>query len=328
MTYVTQRCQRSPAPAQKVTTAEIRRTTMFPQSNKHYPPLAPEVFAELGKWPGAPSLAVVGEEGILGCHDTGKVYRIASVTKLLTSLTVLSAVEERVISLDDAAGPAGSSLRHLLSHASGVGFDDDQIRAKPGARRIYSNTGIDLAAAYLSARSGKSFEDEMRTRVLEPLDMYRTVLAGPPAKGGLAPITDLALLARELLRPRVFSDAIIEQMSSLTYAGLPGFLPGFGYHSENTWGIGAEIRGTKDPHWTSTHNSPATFGHFGMAGSFLWVDREAKLACTALSTVDFGEWALTVWPATSTAVLNSYRRPPGTPEGARPHSSDTSGRAT
>ena len=279
---------------------------MMALNHNDYPDLANDIDLQLQNWPGDPSLVAVGAHGILGCRDTGRVYRLASVTKLLTALTILSAADEGTVSLEDPAGPPGSSLLHLLSHASGVGFDDGQVRAPAGSRRIYSNTGIDLAAAHLAHRSGKSFSDEMRIRVLDPLGMYRTQLVGPPSKGGEGTITDLALLAQELLHPEVFPAARISSLSSLAFPGLGGFLPGFGYHTDNGWGTGAEIRGHKSPHWTSPENSAATFGHFGMAGSFLWVDRQAGLACAALSTTDFGEWAPVSWPGTSTAVLHAY----------------------
>lgn len=288
-------------------------------NDKDFPRLGKAVSLQLQNWPGDPSLAVVGKDGVLGCQDSGRVYRLASVTKLLTALTVLS-VDEGIISFDDPAGPPGSSLLHLLAHASGVGFADKQVRAPAGGRRIYSNTGIDMAANHLASRSGNHFCDEMRTRVLEPLGMHNTKLTGVPSKGGEGTITDTARLAWELLKPTVFPQARIDVLSSLAYPELAGFLPGFGYQVENDWGAGAEIRGNKSPHWTSPENTPATFGHFGMAGSFLWVDREAGLACTALSTVDFGEWAPVAWPDTSTAVLHTYaqtQQPPMSAAGIR-----------
>lgn len=281
--------------------------------DKSFPVLAPEVLLELQRWPGDPSLAVVGEGGVLGCRDTGRVYPLASVTKLLTALTVLSAVDDGVVALDEQAGPPGSTLLHLLSHASGIGFEDDRVMRPAGSRRIYSNAGIELAAAHLESRGGKVFRDEMRIRVLEPLGLHETDLTGPPSKGGVGTIADLALLACELLKPVVFPQARIDVLSSLVYPGVSGFLPGFGHQAENDWGAGAEIRGRKSPHWTSPENSPSTFGHFGMAGSFLWVDPDAKVACTALSTVQFGQWAPAVWPATSSAVLRAYQRAHGHP---------------
>ena len=48
----------------------------------------------------------------------------ASVTKLLTGLAALVAVEEGIVDLDEPAGPPGSTLRHLLSHASGLPLND------------------------------------------------------------------------------------------------------------------------------------------------------------------------------------------------------------
>ena len=271
-----------------------------------YPALANGVALKLQSWPGDPSLVAVGADGILGCRDSGRLYRLASVTKLLSALTILSAADEGVVSLNDQVGPPGASLLHLLAHASGVGFDGGKVRTSPGVRRIYSNIGIDLAADHLGAQSGNDFRHEMRTRVLEPLGMHNTDLTGAPSKGGEGTIPDMARLAQELLKPRVFPQARIDVLSSLAYSGLGGILPGFGYQAENDWGAGAEIRAFKSPHWTSPENSPTTFGHFGMAGSFLWVDREAGLACAALSTVDFGEWSLVSWPETSTAVLRTY----------------------
>jgi CubicO group peptidase (beta-lactamase class C family) len=276
-------------------------------NNANWPPLTRELREYLQTWPGDPALAVVGQDGLIAGHDTGRPYRLASVTKLLTALTVLDAAETGEISLGDQAGPTGASVLHLLAHASGVNFEDGRAKAAVGSRRIYSNAGIDLAAEHLTAATGKDFKDEMWDRVLEPLGMLHTSLRGAPSKGAEGTITDIALLAHELLRPTKFAGPV-EKLASLAYPNLSGFLPGFGHHPNNDWGAGAEIRGTKSPHWTSPNNSPGTFGHFGVSGSFLWVDRDAGLACAALSTVDFDTWATRMWPETSTLVLRSYSR--------------------
>jgi len=50
-------------------------------------------------------------------------------------------------------------------------------------------------------------------------------------------------------------------------------------------------------------NSAATFGHFGGAGTFLWVDPEVGVALAVLTDRPFGPWALTAWPSLSEAVL-------------------------
>jgi CubicO group peptidase (beta-lactamase class C family) len=89
----------------------------------------------------------------------------------------------------------------------------------------------------------------------------------------------------------------------VAYPGLDGVLPGYGRQSPNDWGLGCEIRGTKDPHWTAAANSPPTFGHFGQSGSFLWVDPDAGVACASLADTPFGPWAVAAWPRLSAAVL-------------------------
>jgi CubicO group peptidase (beta-lactamase class C family) len=83
-------------------------------------------------------------------------------------------------------------------------------------------------------------------------------------------------------------------------------LPGFGSQDPNDWGLGFEIRATKSPHWTGAANSPATFGHFGQSGTFLWLDPEAHLALVVLTDRDFDDWARTAWPALSDAVLAAH----------------------
>ena len=81
-------------------------------------------------------------------------FRWASVTKLLVALAALDAVQRGLLDLDEPAGPPGSTVRHLLSHASGLAFDSDAVLARPGTRRIYSNRGIEIVAGLVAARSG------------------------------------------------------------------------------------------------------------------------------------------------------------------------------
>jgi CubicO group peptidase (beta-lactamase class C family) len=83
-------------------------------------------------------------------------------------------------------------------------------------------------------------------------------------------------------------------------------LPGFGRQQHNDWGLGFEIRDAKAPHWTGTGNSPATYGHFGRSGTFLWVDPAARLACVVLTDREFDDWAKQAWPALSDAVLAEH----------------------
>ena len=93
---------------------------------------------------------------------------------------------------------------------------------------------------------------------------------------------------------------------TVQFPGLPGLVPGVGRYDDCPWGLGTEIRGTKQPHWTGTRNSPDTFGHFGGTGTLLWVEPGAHVACIALTDRPFNDWsaqALQLWPALSDAVL-------------------------
>ena len=220
-------------------------------------------------------------------------------------MAVLIAVEERAVDLDEPAGPAGSTVRHLLAHASGYDFDSGRVIAAPGTRRIYSNTGYEAVAAHLEARTGIAFETYLREAVLDPLTLHRTRLDGTAAAGLLGPLADLLAVAAELLRPTLLSDVSVELMRTVAFPGLDGVLPGFGRQSPNDWALGCELRDGKSPHWTGSRNSPATFGHFGGAGGFVWVDPVADLACGSLSDREFGDWAVAAWPALSDDVLAS-----------------------
>ena len=269
-----------------------------------------DLRAEVTDWPvGRVAVAVVGPEGVLDRFETdggNDTFWWASVTKLMTALTVLDACADETLTLDLAVGPPGATVAHLLAHASGLPFEEGAPVSAPGSERLYSNYGFEVVAAALAERAGGPFYDELQGRVLAPLGMTRTVVDGSAAKDAAGPLDDLIKLANEFLRPTVIGPEIVKWATSLAFPGLSGFVPGFGRHRSNDWGLGCEIRDHKSPHWTSPNNSPETFGHFGQSGSFLWVDPRAQLACVSLSDTRFGPWARTAWPRLSTAVLRSY----------------------
>jgi CubicO group peptidase (beta-lactamase class C family) len=271
-----------------------------------------DLTALVANWPvETVSVGVTGPDGTLGlAGDPEWVTRIASVGKLLVGLAALVAVEEGTVELDEPAGPPGSTVRHLLAHASGLAFDADRSIALPGRRRIYSNTGIERFADHLTARAGMAFEEYLKLGVLEPLGMAHTKLRGSPAHAVWSTVSDLLALCRELLRPTLVSATTLADATRPHFPDLAGVLPDVGRFDPNPWGLTFEIRDDKRPHWTGLRNSPATFGHFGGSGSFLWVDPEARLATVALANEDFGPWALEAWPKLSDAVLERHA-PPG-----------------
>jgi CubicO group peptidase (beta-lactamase class C family) len=270
------------------------------------PPQPLDLEAELADWPGhAPAgAAVVGPEGVLAMHNAGRSYRWASITKLLTALVVLDAAERGEIDLDEPAGPPGSTVQHLLAHASGLAVEDDRTLAPPGRRRIYSNRGYEVLAAHAEERLGGAFSSLLAQRVLDPFGMLSTW----PAHGARGTVGDLAILAHELLRPQAIPGGRISAAAAVAFPGLSGVLPGYGRQEPNDWGLGFERRGRKQPHWTGPATSPETFGHFGQSGAFLWVDPAAGLACVAAADTAFGPWAADRWPRLSAAALEHYGR--------------------
>jgi CubicO group peptidase (beta-lactamase class C family) len=235
--------------------------------------------------------------------DTQERFAWASVTKLLTAGATLVAAEEGIVGLDEAAGPDGATVRHLLAHASGLPLDGDVPIARPGERRIYSNTGYEILGALVAERAQMPFADYLRAGVLAPLGMAGTELDASPASGASGPLDDLVAFGRDLLAPSFLARETLAEATSVAFAGLAGVLPGFGRQEPNDWGLGFEIRDEKSPHWTGRKNSPRTFGHFGRSGTFLWVDPDAGLACACLTDLEFGDWSSEAWPALSDDVL-------------------------
>ena len=122
------------------------------------------------------------------------------MTKPVIALAALVAAEEGTIDLDEPAGPPGSTMRHLLAHASGLPFEAGPPIAKPGTRRIYSNAGFEEAAERVAVHAEMPFGEYLQKAVLGPLGMT-AVLRGSPAGGLHGTLEDLVLLARELLAP-------------------------------------------------------------------------------------------------------------------------------
>lgn len=264
-------------------------------------------LAAASGWPAATSsLAVVDPDGqVAHWGPTSHRFALASVTKLFTAYAALIAVEEETLDLDEPAGPPGSTVRHLLAHASGLG-PDSGVLAPVGTRRIYSNAGFDALAGHLAERSGMTAIDYVAAAVFHPLGLADTKFTGPSLAHGMSStVHDVARFARELLSPTLLASETLVAATTAQFPGLAGVLPGYGSMSPNDWGLGLELRSAKDPHWTGRTNSTSTYGHFGRAGTFLWVDPDRRLALVALTNKVFGEWAKTAWPEVSDAVIAS-----------------------
>ncbi|WP_319446420.1 MULTISPECIES: serine hydrolase domain-containing protein [unclassified Mycobacterium] len=265
----------------------------------------------IADWPvPTAAAAVVAPSGIVAeFGDTGRRFALASVTKPLVARAVQVAVEEGVVELDTAAGPPGSTVRHLLAHASGFSMKTAAVQAQPGQRRIYSNYGFEVLAETVQQASDIEFGAYLREAVFEPLDMVSSSLAGGNEAAGFGAqscVADLAGFAGELLRPTLVSPQLHAEATTVQFPGLAGVLPGFGVQRPNDWGLGFELRNGKSPHWTGSLNAGSTFGHFGQSGTFLWVDPTVDLALVVLTDRDFGDWTYPLWPALSDGVLREF----------------------
>lgn len=143
--------------------------------------------------------------------DARTSFRIGSMTKLVTALGVLSAVDDGLLELDapiseivpdlSLEGPElqGLTLRRLLSQQSGLrdyleidGPRHDEALAEfvagpelarnvgfsnpPGAFWNYSNPNYYLAGRALEAATGRTYRDAIDERVFGPLQMDRSFL--------------------------------------------------------------------------------------------------------------------------------------------------------
>jgi len=137
------------------------------------------------------------------------VFRIASITKPFTATLAMTLVQDGLLALDEPppGTPVEATVRQLLSHQGGlasewpepidavVGEDDDallrltrgepaRLPVGPGELFSYCNVGFWFVAAAIARVLGTTFEQAMRTRVLEPLGLTSTGFeAAAPASG-------------------------------------------------------------------------------------------------------------------------------------------------
>jgi CubicO group peptidase (beta-lactamase class C family) len=126
------------------------------------------------------------------------VFRIASITKPFVATLAMTLVQDGLLALDEPpqGSPVNATVRQLLSHQGGlapewpapldeIGDGDDsllrlcegepeRLPVGPGELFSYSNVGYWLVGAAVARASGTTFEEAMRDRVLEPLELRAT----------------------------------------------------------------------------------------------------------------------------------------------------------
>lgn len=265
----------------------------------------------IAAWPVPEVSAAVlrGGEVVATAGDTERVQRLASISKPMTAWATLVAVEEGIVDLGEPVDDRGATLRHVLAHAAGYPFDGTTPIAAPERRRIYSNSGIEIAAEVVADAAEMPFERYLHEAVFGPLGMAAATLHGSPAHQVRASLADVVRFTAEVMRPTLVSDGSAVDAQRIHYPDLAGIVPGVGRYERCPWGLGFEVRGDKQPHWTGATNSPRTFGHFGGSGTMFWIDPDLDLATIALADRPFDEWsedALRAWPELSDAVIAEF----------------------
>jgi CubicO group peptidase (beta-lactamase class C family) len=150
----------------------------------------------------------VRDLGLAETVERETVFRIASITKPFVATLALTLVQEGLLSLDEP--PPGTqvdaTVRQLLSHQGGLAhewpepldsfgdWEDGLVRIAarkpehlpvgPGELYSYCNVGFWLVGAAIARVSSTTFEEAMRTRLLEPLGLRSTGFeAQSPARG-------------------------------------------------------------------------------------------------------------------------------------------------
>ena len=141
--------------------------------------------------------------------------RFASITKALTAVALLRAVDRGVLSLDDRLvewlpefnGDVHVTVRHVAAHVS---------EGIPGTEYVYgSSRYARLAAVLTKAFKAKRFEDVLREEVLTPAGMTWRDSPHLGAHAGLvSTVRDMALFVQALQNDRLLSPGHFENMTT------------------------------------------------------------------------------------------------------------------
>jgi len=156
-------------------------------------------------------------------------FGIASLTKTFTAMLILQLAEQGLIQLDDPLskhlpgiviereklGSIPVTVRHLLSHTSGIKDYGQQIRAELNSRPIYipkqvipagynyrySNRGYVLLKHLIETVTDKSYSENLKNRIFIPLEMTSSNGDHSNGTGGITTtVADLSNYAAMLIQ--------------------------------------------------------------------------------------------------------------------------------
>lgn len=216
------------------------------------------------------------------------------------------------------------------------------LKSAPGKELRYSNAGFGVLARVGEVVSERPFWDLAEDKMLRPLGL-EDIVANPSGSvvervalladttnpdselesyngaywrslalpwGGLfGSPRDVVRFAASFLPSgeQVLSEASVREMIRDQTNGVPGGVESAKVRWDaGRWGLGWEVKGDKRRHWTGDLTSPATFCHFGHAGTLLWGDPERDLALAVFvnrAVTHMWGFILTRWARLSNAVV-------------------------
>lgn len=214
-----------------------------------------------------------------------------------------------------------------------------KLERTPRTRVVYGNVGYGLLAMVAERAAQARFRDVLQRLVLKPLGIegylgdepprapvriadvrsrhagteiepynsrYYRSLALPWSQLVTTPAGALQLVRAYAGNPRNFlSDTLRQQAVTSQTDDLPGGYGGHFDYAKCAWGLGADIKGDKKPHWTPQGASPRTFGHAGASGCIVWHDPEADVSWGIFGTrTAENAWLVRGGPKIGAAILD------------------------
>lgn len=122
------------------------------------------------------------------------------------------------------------------------------------------------------------------------------------AEGALRLVNAFAGAPSGFLPPALTAEATTDQTGALA-----GEMAGIFRWERSPWGLGAELRGQKSPHWTSLLASPASFGHAGLSGCLVWSDPQTDVSWFIHGVRTLENWWKD-WATIDSAILSASSR--------------------
>ncbi|HEY9395292.1 MAG TPA: serine hydrolase domain-containing protein [Nocardioides sp.] len=303
-----------------------------------------EVRTERGVWRGSSGVAELGTSRKVPMHSR---FRAGSVMKTFLATVVLQLVAEDRLRLEDSIEewlpgvvPGGEriSLRQLLAHTSGLfdvvrtfqlppdpWFADNRWRTwtvdeltrrglaerpthAPGSAFAYSNTGYLLISQVIERVTGRSYDVEVKRRILEPLRLRHSELPGtspwigrphmhgyiPVRRDGATRIIDFTVMNPSVFGPPGELISTTKDLNTFYAALLAGrLIPEHLLEEMKTPGVEGETYGLGLRWETNTSCGVPVYGHDGDAlayqtWSFATEDghRQATVAVTPTADGD------------------------------------------